>query len=101
MGVVTVTSLCSLQFNWSARLEPSLNLKCRVTPARRVAFKASGLRPIAWIDTLAHGETMGLFAELVAISLNVREARTNRIRHAARAQAVEIAELCAADISAH
>jgi ParB family chromosome partitioning protein len=69
--------------------------------ARRADYKASGLRPIAWVETLAHGEKMALLAELVAISLNVREARTSSIRHAARAEAVEIAELCAADISAH
>ena len=69
--------------------------------ARRVDYKASGLRPIPWIETLAHGEKMALLAELVAISLNVREARTSSIRHAARAEAVEIAGLCAADISAH
>ena len=68
---------------------------------RRADYKASGLRPIAWIETLAHGEKMALLAELVAISLNVREARTSSIRHAARAEAAEIAELCAADISAH
>jgi len=69
--------------------------------ARRADYKASGLRPIAWVDTLAHGEKMALLAELVAISLNVREARTGSIRHAARAEAAEIAEICAADISAH
>ncbi len=69
--------------------------------ARRADYKASGLRPIPWIETLPHGEKMALLAELVAISLNVREARTGSIRHAARAEAVEIAGLCAADISAH
>jgi ParB family chromosome partitioning protein len=69
--------------------------------ARRVDYKASGLRPIAWVDTLAHGDKMALLAELVAISLNVREVRTGSIRHAARAEAAEIAEICAADISAH
>jgi ParB family chromosome partitioning protein len=69
--------------------------------ARRADYKASGLRPIPWVETLAHGEKMALLAELVAISLNVREARTSSIRHAARAEAVEIAGLCAADISAH
>ncbi|HXQ15306.1 MAG TPA: chromosome partitioning protein ParB, partial [Caulobacteraceae bacterium] len=69
--------------------------------ARRADYKASGLRPIAWVETLAHGEKMALLAELVAISLNVREARTGSIRHAARAEAGEIAELCAADICAH
>jgi ParB family chromosome partitioning protein len=69
--------------------------------ARRAAYKASGLRPIPWVETLPHGEKMALMAELTAISLNVREARTSAIRHAARAEAAEIAALCGADISAH
>jgi ParB family transcriptional regulator, chromosome partitioning protein len=69
--------------------------------ARRTAYKASGLRPIPWVETLPHGEKMALMAELTAISLNVREARTSAIRHAARAEAAEIAALCGADISAH
>lgn len=68
---------------------------------RRDAYLASGLRPIPWVETLAHGEKMALLAELVAITLNVRESRTYAIRHAARADAVEIAELCGADIAAH
>jgi ParB family transcriptional regulator, chromosome partitioning protein len=69
--------------------------------ARREAYLASGLRPIAWVETLAHGEKMALLAELVAISLNIREMRTTSIRHSARAEAAEIAELCGADIAAH
>jgi len=69
--------------------------------ARRTAYKASGLRPIAWVETLPHGEKMALMAELVAITLNLREERTSSIRHAARAEAAEIAALCDADISAH
>jgi len=69
--------------------------------ARRQAYLASGLRPIAWVETLAHGEKMALLAELVAISLNIREMRTTSIRHSARAEAAEIAELCGADIAAH
>jgi ParB family chromosome partitioning protein len=68
---------------------------------RRASYKASGLRPIPWVETLAHGDKMALLAELVAISLNVREARTTLLRHAARAEAAEIAALCGADISAH
>jgi ParB family chromosome partitioning protein len=44
---------------------------------------------------------MALMAELTAISLNVREARTSTLRHGARAEAAEIAALCGADISAH
>ena len=48
-----------------------------------------------------HGEKMALMAELTAISLNLREGRTTTLRHAARAEAAEIAALCGADISAH
>lgn len=69
--------------------------------AKRAAYKASGLRPITWVETLAHGEKMALLAELTAMSLNLREARTSMIRHGARAEAAEIAALCGADISAH
>ncbi|HVY33106.1 MAG TPA: ParB N-terminal domain-containing protein [Caulobacteraceae bacterium] len=69
--------------------------------ARREAYKASGLRPIGWVGALAHGEKMALMAELTAISLNMREARTTLIRHGARAEAAEIAALCGADISLH
>jgi ParB family chromosome partitioning protein len=69
--------------------------------ARRADYLASGLRPIAFIDQLAHGEKMALLAELVAVSLNVREARTSLLRHGARAEAAEIAALCDADLSVH
>jgi ParB family chromosome partitioning protein len=69
--------------------------------ARRAAYKASGLRPITWVETLAHGDKMALLAELTAISLNLREGRTTSIRNGARAEAAEIAALCGADISAH
>ena len=68
---------------------------------RRAAYKASGLRPITWVETLAHGEKMALLAELTAMSVNLREGRTTSIRHAARAEAAEIAALCGADLSAH
>jgi ParB family chromosome partitioning protein len=69
--------------------------------ARRDAYRASGLRPIRFVDALPHGEKMALLAELVASTLNLREDRTSQIRHAARAEAAEIAGLCGADISAH
>lgn len=69
--------------------------------SRRAAYRASGLRPITWVETLAHGDKMALLAELTAMSLNLREGRTTSIRHAARAEAAEIATLCGADISAH
>ncbi|MBO9547126.1 chromosome partitioning protein ParB [Caulobacter sp.] len=69
--------------------------------ARREAYLASGQRPIAFIDGLAHGEKMALLAELVAVSLDLREPRNSMIRRSARAEAVEIAALCDADLSAH
>lgn len=68
---------------------------------RRAAYVASGLRPIPWVESLAFGERTELLAELVAISLNVREVRTAAIRHAARAEAAELAELCASDVAQH
>ncbi|HTX48652.1 MAG TPA: ParB N-terminal domain-containing protein [Caulobacteraceae bacterium] len=69
--------------------------------ARRATYKASGLRPITWVETLPHGEKMALLAELTAMTLNLREPRTSMIRHGARAEAAEIATLCGADLSAH
>jgi ParB family chromosome partitioning protein len=69
--------------------------------ARRDTYRASGLRPLPWVESLAHGEKMALLAELVAMSLNLREERTSAIRSAARAEAAEIAQLCGADISVH
>ena len=69
--------------------------------ARKAAYLASGLRPIPWIETLAMGERTQLLAELVAISLNVREGRTFSIRRNARVEAAEIAELVGSDISQH
>lgn len=69
--------------------------------ARRLAYKASGQRPIAFVDALPYGEKMALLAEMVAISLNLREQRTASLRHKARAEATEIAALCDAELSAH
>jgi len=69
--------------------------------ARRAACLASGLRPIAYVAGLPHGEKMALLAELVAMSLDLHEARTGSVRRAARAEAAEIAALCHADIAAH
>lgn len=69
--------------------------------ARREAYLASGLRPIGFVDGLPHGEKMALLAELVAVSLDLKEVRNTLIRTSARAEAVEIAALCDADLSAH
>lgn len=69
--------------------------------ARQAAWQASGQTVIAWVHGLAHGEKMALLAELTAISLDLREARTSLIRRSARAEAAELAELCGADITLH
>lgn len=68
---------------------------------RRAAWQASGETVIAWVHALPHGEKMGLLAELVAISLDVREERTVLIRRSARAEAAELAALWQADITLH
>jgi ParB family chromosome partitioning protein len=88
---IGVPAIAELDGEVSARLD-----------AHREAYKASEFdRPIAWIDSLAHGDKMNLLAELVAMSLNIREFRTTNIRTAARAQAAELAGLTAYDISAY
>lgn len=69
--------------------------------ARREAYLASGQRPIAFVDALPHGEKMALLAELTAVALDLRESRNTLIRRSARAEAVEIAALCEADLSVH
>jgi ParB family chromosome partitioning protein len=69
--------------------------------ARKEAYVASNLRPIPWIETLPFGERMALLAELVAVTLNLREERKDRIQQGARAEAGEIAELCGYDIAQH
>jgi ParB family chromosome partitioning protein len=68
---------------------------------RRAAWEAAQLSPIAWVAGLAHGEKMALLAELVALSLDLREERTTLVRRAARAEAVELAALCQADVTLH
>lgn len=68
---------------------------------KRTAYLASGLRPIPWINQLAHGEKMELLAELIAVSLDLREVSHTTVRRAARAEAAEIADLTAHDITAY
>lgn len=69
--------------------------------AHRRAYLASGLRPIPWVNAMAHGEKMELLAALTAISLDLREARIHCVRKPARAEAAEIAELTGHDITAY
>lgn len=68
---------------------------------RRAAWEGSGQTVIAWVHALAHGDKMGLLAELTALTLDLREERTSLIRRPARAEAAELAALCGADITLH
>lgn len=68
---------------------------------RRAAWESSGQTVIAWVHGLAHGDKMGLLAELTALTLDIREERTTLIRKSARAEAAELATLCGADITLH
>lgn len=83
-------SIAALDGDVRARLE-----------TRRAAYKASGQRPIAFVDALPHGEKMAMLAELTALTLDLCELRTGSLRAAARAQAAEIAALTGADIATH
>lgn len=65
---------------------------------RRADWEASEKTVIGWVHGLAHGDKMGLLAELVALTLDLREERTSLIRRAARGEAAELSDLCGADI---
>lgn len=69
--------------------------------ARRSAWDTSGKSPVAWVADLEEGERMALMAELVGLSLDLREERTTSLRAHARAEAAEIAALCDADVTRH
>ena len=69
--------------------------------ARRADLEASEKTVIAWVHALPREDRAGLLAELVAISLDLREARTTLVRPGARAEAAELAALCEADITRH
>lgn len=68
---------------------------------RRADWEGSGLTVIAWVNGLAHGDKIGLLAELTALTLDLREERTSLIRRSARAEAAELAALCGAEITLH
>jgi ParB family chromosome partitioning protein len=50
---------------------------------------------------LAHSAAVKWLAELVAVSVDLREARTTSLRREARAEAEEVAALCGADLAQH
>lgn len=67
--------------------------------ARRTAFLDSGQRPLGFVAALDGPDRMALLAELVAVTVDLREARTTSIRREARAEAEEVAALCGADLA--
>lgn len=68
---------------------------------RRSAWRASDRTVIGWVSELGDADRMGLLAELVALSLDLREERTTAIRPRARDEAAELAVLCRLDVAAH
>lgn len=61
---------------------------------RRAVWLASDLTVIAWVAGMGADDRMALLADLVALSLDLREARPTAIRRRARGEATEIAALC-------
>lgn len=64
---------------------------------RRAAWSASGLSAIGWTAQLPDEDRAALLAELVALSLDLCEARTSQVRLRARGEAAELARLCDLD----
>jgi len=68
---------------------------------RRAAWEASGLTVIGWVHGLGEADRATFLAELTALTLDLREERTNLIRRPARAEAAELAALAGADLTRH
>ncbi len=96
ISTVTATALWSRTHPAIGTLDGVVRERLEV---RRMAWQASGQTILAWVVALPHGEKMGLLAELTAISLDGREMRTDLIRKRMRAEAAEVADLIAADIT--
>lgn len=68
---------------------------------RRAAWEASGQTLVRWVHGLDDEDRSALLADLVALTLDLTEARTDALRSTARAEACELAELSGADITRH
>lgn len=69
--------------------------------ARRIDWIESGQTAVAWVHALAAEERLTLLAELLAVTVDMREARISSIRTSARAVAAELTALCAFDMAEH
>ncbi|RZJ00007.1 MAG: chromosome partitioning protein ParB [Brevundimonas sp.] len=68
---------------------------------RRLEWESSGLTALAWVHGLEAQTRSSLLAELIALTLDLREGRADGLRMPARAAAAELAELCGARIGDH
>ncbi|CAM2918343.1 ParB/RepB/Spo0J family partition protein [Brevundimonas diminuta] len=68
---------------------------------RRAAWEASGQTLVRWVHGLDDEDRSAFLADLVALTLDLTEARTDALRSTARAEACELAELARADIARH
>lgn len=68
---------------------------------RRAAWEASGQTLVRWVHGLGDDDRSAFLAELVALTLDLTEARTDALRSTARAEACELAELAGADLTRH
>ncbi|MCU1347748.1 MAG: hypothetical protein JWO56_778, partial [Acidobacteria bacterium] len=69
--------------------------------AWRTSYLETGQRPVAFVAGLSPDARTRLLCELTAVTVDLRELRTDRTRPTARAEAEEIAALCRADLSRH
>jgi len=68
---------------------------------RRGLWEASGQTLIAWVHGLEDPDRSACLADLTALTLDLTETHTTTIRHAARAEAAELAALSGAAIGRH
>lgn len=68
---------------------------------RRAAWESSGQTLVRWVHGLPDDDRSAFLADLVALTLDLTEARTDALRSAARAEACELAELAGADLARH
>lgn len=81
---------------------PALDGEIRIrVRAWKDAFVASGQRPITFVAGLAMGDRLQMMADLVALSLDLREHATHSVNSSRRAEAAEIKTLIVQDLAQH
>lgn len=89
---------------YTSRFEviPALDGEIRIrVRAWKDAFIASGQRPITFVAGLAMGDRLQMMADLVALSLDLREHATHSVNSSRRAEAAEIKTLIVQDLAQH